>query len=55
MQCLVEHASLRLHRCLTLLPHVTGLWTKRHIELGALFRLVLDHKGAVKTGLVLED
>ncbi len=55
MQCLVKHASLCLHCRLALLPHVTGLWTERCVKLGALRQLVLDHKGAVKTGPVLED
>ena len=55
MQFLIEHASLCLHSHLALLPHVTGIWTERHVELGALRRLVLDHEGAVETGLVLED
>ena len=55
MQCLVKHISLCLHRRLALLPHVKGLWTERCVELGALCQLVLDHKGAIETGLILED
>ena len=52
MQCLVEHASLRLHCRLELLPHVTGLWTVRRVELGALLSLPEKSERQVRAGTI---